>query len=99
MPTERQTSARQESMIQPARSTGFRAIQGIVDEHKEKCEVCGGSGQCTMCKGTGNGGQCTNCGGTGPCPQCEGTGPREPGLTKLPAPSIGSSEQTCAPAA
>src|ERR1019366_8743021 len=48
--------------IQPPGSTGFRAIQGIVAEHIEKCDVCGGSGQCTMCKGTGNGGQCTNCG-------------------------------------
>ena len=42
-----------------------------------KCDVCGGTGQCTQCKGTSNGGQCFNCAGTGHCPQCQGTGRRE----------------------
>jgi hypothetical protein len=69
-------------VIQPAGSTEFCAIQGIVTEHKVKCDVCGGSGQCTMCKGTSNGGQCTNCAGKGQCPQCEGTGHREPDREK-----------------
>ena len=45
-------------------------------EEKVKCDVCGGSGQCTLCKGTNNGGQCFNCAGTGDCPQCQGTGRR-----------------------
>src|ERR1019366_1907652 len=78
---------------------GSVLYKGIVAEHKEKCDACGGSGQCTMCKGTGNGGQCTNCGGKGPCPQCEGTGNREPERTKCPAPPLCASEQTSAPAA
>ena len=69
-------------VIQPAGATEFCAIQGIVTEHKVKCDVCGGSGQCTMCKGTGNGGQCTNCAGTGQCPECGGTGHREPDRAK-----------------
>lgn len=37
-------------------------------EQLEKCDVCGGSGQCTVCKGTSNGGQCFDCGGTGKRP-------------------------------
>ena len=45
-------------------------------EERVKCDVCGGSGQCTVCKGTSNGGQCFNCAGTGDCPQCQGTGKR-----------------------
>jgi hypothetical protein len=45
-------------------------------EERVKCDVCGGSGQCTTCKGTSNGGQCFNCAGTGDCPQCQGTGRR-----------------------
>jgi hypothetical protein len=45
-------------------------------EEREKCDVCGGTGQCTLCKGTGNGGQCFNCAGVGDCPQCQGTGRR-----------------------
>ncbi len=46
------------------------------DEERVKCNVCGGSGQCTVCKGTSNGGQCFNCAGTGNCPQCQGSGKR-----------------------
>jgi hypothetical protein len=49
-----------------------------MNEQRVKCDVCGGSGQCTMCKGTSNGGQCTNCAGTCKCPQCHGTGHRTP---------------------
>lgn len=45
-------------------------------EQREKCDVCGGTGQCIVCKGTSNGGQCFNCAGTGNCPQCQGTGRR-----------------------
>ena len=51
------------------------ATEGMTEE-RVKCDVCGGSGQCTACKGTGNGGQCFNCAGTGDCPQCQGTGRR-----------------------
>jgi hypothetical protein len=47
-----------------------------MNEERVKCDVCGGSGQCTLCKGTGNGGQCFNCAGTGNCPQCQGSGRR-----------------------
>ena len=82
MTTSRGRSALPIRAIQPAGFREFRAIQGIVTEHQVKCEVCGGSGQCTMCKGTSNGGQCTNCAGTGQCPQCEGTGHREPDREK-----------------
>jgi hypothetical protein len=53
-----------------------RALMANVDEERVKCDVCGGSGQCTECKGTSNGGQCFNCAGTGDCPQCQGTGKR-----------------------
>jgi len=51
------------------------APETMTDE-RVKCDVCGGSGQCTSCKGTSNGGQCFNCAGTGDCPQCQGTGRR-----------------------
>jgi hypothetical protein len=47
------------------------------EEHRVKCDVCGGTGRCVECKGTGNGGQCFNCAGTGNCPQCQGSGRRE----------------------
>jgi hypothetical protein len=47
-----------------------------MNEERVKCDVCGGSGQCTVCKGTSNGGQCFNCAGTGNCPQCQGSGKR-----------------------
>jgi hypothetical protein len=47
-----------------------------MNEERVKCDVCGGSGQCTVCKGTSNGGQCFNCAGTGNCPQCQGSGRR-----------------------
>jgi hypothetical protein len=46
-------------------------------EHRVKCDVCSGTGQCIICKGTSNGGQCFNCAGTGNCPQCQGSGRRE----------------------
>ncbi len=48
----------------------------LMNEERVKCDVCGGSGQCTVCKGTSNGGQCFNCAGTGNCPQCQGSGRR-----------------------
>ncbi len=48
----------------------------VMNEERVKCDVCGGSGQCTVCKGTSNGGQCFNCAGTGDCPQCQGSGKR-----------------------
>jgi hypothetical protein len=48
-----------------------------MSEERVKCDVCGGTGQCTVCKGTSNGGQCFNCAGTGNCPQCQGSGKRE----------------------
>jgi hypothetical protein len=51
------------------------SLESMTDE-RVKCDVCGGSGQCTVCKGTSNGGQCFNCAGTGDCPQCQGTGRR-----------------------
>jgi hypothetical protein len=50
--------------------------QEPMSEERVKCNVCGGSGQCTVCKGTSNGGQCFNCAGTGNCPQCQGSGRR-----------------------
>jgi hypothetical protein len=52
-------------------------VPDVSGEDREKCNVCGGSGDCTDCKGTGNGGQCFNCAGTGNCPQCQGTGLRK----------------------
>jgi hypothetical protein len=52
-------------------------VPDVSGEDREKCDVCGGSGDCRDCKGTGNGGQCFNCAGTGNCPQCQGTGLRK----------------------
>jgi hypothetical protein len=52
-------------------------VPDVSGKDREKCNVCGGSGDCTDCKGTGNGGQCFNCAGTGNCPQCQGTGLRK----------------------
>jgi hypothetical protein len=52
-------------------------VPDVSGEDREKCNVCGGSGDCMDCKGTGNGGQCFNCAGTGNCPQCQGTGLRK----------------------
>lgn len=52
-------------------------VPDVSGEDREKCDVCGGSGDCAECKGTGNGGQCFNCAGTGNCPQCQGTGLRK----------------------
>ncbi len=54
-----------------------RAQPNVMPEHRVKCDVCSGTGQCTECKGTSNGGQCFNCAGTGNCPQCQGSGRRE----------------------
>lgn len=63
--------------VQARRSALMVAMpEHTMEEHRVKCDVCGGSGQCTVCKGTGNGGQCFNCAGTGNCPQCQGTGRR-----------------------
>ena len=65
----------------PNRAPAGRALMPVVPdvsgEDREKCDVCGGSGDCRDCKGTGNGGQCFNCAGTGNCPQCQGTGLRK----------------------